>query len=273
MAAIDKYYVNSYKQYSELRDYLNKFGTVTDDFGNTFTPGHYIANFSEDYFNNWFNKRVTEIKNNFDKYGKKWVEDGYLTEEEYDNYNPADHVDIPVMNTPIYFDVWMIRNCQDNEYLQTELKQKYGGGWSKAAFTNHNDSDLYYQILNKTSVYDTYKRNGLGKNIKVNLNPLKGFKPYGLKNIKVHISVDFPIEDGYVAYHPDEDMWYHNLELHKCNGDWTSSSAWINKYLSRKAIFRKLKKWNLPSGTEVRVSYIAYLRKKRYIFDYNLIVK
>lgn len=271
MAAIDKFYVKSWEEYMSVFNLFKTFGKVKDDFGNIFDPIRYIRHYTKEKFDEVYNNMLESNEKTFLKCKDSWVEHGYMTQEEADNYKPEDHVSIFIMNTPVYFDIWMIRNCQENEYLQRELKDKYGGGWSKAAFTNHNDEDLYEQILNKTSVYDTYKRNGLGKNIRVDMSPLKRFKPWGLDRIHLDIQVRFDEDEGFVDYHPDEDMWYHDLEQHQSK-DWTTNHAHF-KYMSRKAIFRKLQKWNLPENAEVCVQYWVYIGKKRFVETYYLNIK
>lgn len=156
MAGIDKTYIKSWKQYAELKDFFASCDEVTDDYGNVFRPIDYLWEREEIEFKETVERLAKEVLECYKKGGYDWsLEHGYMTQEEYDNFNPYDHVSIPVMNTPIVFDIWMIRNCQHIGWLQDDLKDKYSGGWSKTAFTEHNDDDLYYQILNHTSCYDT----------------------------------------------------------------------------------------------------------------------
>ena len=159
MAAIDKTYIKSWEQYAEIRDFFTSCGEVIDDYGNVFKPIDYLWKREENEFKETVERLSKEAIERYKGGGYDWsFEHGYITQEEYDNFNPYDYVDIPIMNTPTVFDIWMIRNCQHIEWLQDDLKDKYSGGWSKTAFTEHNDDDLYYQILNHTSCYDTYQR-------------------------------------------------------------------------------------------------------------------
>lgn len=87
----------------------------------------------------------------------------YLTEEEWFEHeaiwnqnHPESTFDVALWNTPTYVDIWLIRNCPFEE-IQDRLKEQYGGGWSKTAFTDHNEDNLYKQIKNGTSVYDTFR--------------------------------------------------------------------------------------------------------------------
>ena len=120
MAAIDKTYTSSWKDYMSLVEWCKDKSFVLKN-GDVIRPSNYIY---------------------------KWQE------EEFDGEHER-----PVWNTPVYLDIWLIRNCPI-EFIQERLKEQYGGGWSKTAFTEHNDDDMYYKILTHTSPYDTFQRNG-----------------------------------------------------------------------------------------------------------------
>lgn len=273
MAGIDKTYINNWDQYLELKNFFESCGTVTDDFGNTFKPIIMLWHNEEADFNEWRNNLIEDIKKNYEKGSYKWeVENGYMTQEEYDNFNPEDHVSIPVMNTPTWFDIWLIRNCPIT-WIQDNLRSQYGGGWSKTAFTDYNDEDLYEQIKNKVSPYDTFKRNGLGRNIHVNKNSFPILSKKGFKNFSYHFEVTFP--DGTTGwYKEDEDYWAHDLECKMTTG-WTSSSAHRKFSGKPKVMFRLLQKWDLPAGTTVRVTEfcIGKYSGRRYSSTYKLKIK
>ena len=272
MAGIDKTYIKSWEQYAELRDFFLSCGKVTDDYGNVFEPIDYLWEQEETEFKETIERLAKTELERYKGGGYDWsLENGYITQEEYDNFNPYDHVSIPIMNTPTVFDVWMIRNCQHIEWLQDDLKNKYSGGWSKAAFTEHNDDDLYYQILNHTSCYDTYRRNGLGENIKIRKDSFPIIPLYGIK--KVFIEAEVQVNDETWRYHENEDYWCSATELHMTNG-WTSSCAYIkSKTYSPKAIFRKLKKWNLPENAKVKINVFLIGKKRRYLIDFALKIR
>lgn len=271
MAAIDKFYIKSYDQYKELRDFFISAGTVTDEYGNTFRPLAYLFKLTEEDFNEIIKKKCIVVMEYYRKGEYEYeVENGYMTQEEYNNFDPMKHVDVAIMNTPIFFDVWMIRNCQHIDWLQEELKSKYKGGWSKVAFTDYNEVDLYEQILNRTSCYDTFQRNGLGKKIRVDMNQLKKFKPWGLDRIHISMTIEFP-DDMYPDYHVADDYWTHSQELRR-NKDYITNRAHFD-YTSRKAIFRKIQKWNLPENSVVHVEYWFNIGKNRYMDKYVLTVK
>lgn len=273
MAGIDKTYINSWQKYAELRDFFTSCGEVTDDYGNIFHPIDYLWKREEAEFKETVERLAKEELERYMGGGYDWsLENGFMTQDEYNYFNPYDHVGIPIMNTPTWFDVWMIRNCQHIEWLQNDLKDKYGGGWSKTTFTDHNDDDLYYQILNHTSCYDTYQRNGVGDNLKIKKDSFPVIPVFGMKRIIVDAEVKLNNETWW--YHEDEDYWCSSEELHRTNG-WTSSCATIsNKSYEPKTIFRKIKKWNLPENAEIRIMvFLTGKKEKRYISYFTLKIR
>ena len=120
MAGIDKTYTSSWEEYRSLVEWCKDKSFVLKN-GDVVRPSRYIY---------------------------KWQKEDFDGERE-----------IPVWNTPTYLDIWLIRNCPI-EFIQERLKEQYGGGWSKTAFTEHNNDDMYYRILTHTSPYDTFQRNG-----------------------------------------------------------------------------------------------------------------
>lgn len=246
MAGVDKLYLSDWSKYEELLNWLKSVGPVIkDDFGNTITdPYLYLADYTKEQFEDFIEHLVKEDQESFDRGDYKYyLENGWMTQEEYDNYNPRDHVDIPVMNNPVFFDVWLIRYCP-LEWLQELLKKQYGR--------------TYESIKQKTSVYDNYSRNGLGKNIKIKL-------PKSCKGV-YGISIKFPKDsedyDSSVSYDSDNNRWNNRLELKE---QWSFGSMafhWEtpkrNKRLfkrNRKSIYRCLQKWDLPEGTKVELFY------------------
>ena len=238
MSYIDKTYIVDYQQFTEVRDWC-KGKIVETDNGLKYHAENFLIDkdMTEDYFNNW-KKEV--IENRMRNYGETY-------EEAYKN------AEIPLWNTPFYFDRWLIKNCPI-QFIQDRLKYQY-------------DYE-YEQIKNGTSVYDTYKRNGLGKNFhykvicKPNWKPRYKFtyvdrfgndtcykenrKPWWLITIDDTKTVN-PVS------------WWVNTE----HNYWTCSEEGLpfnsnmmdikRKNLNIHAIIRMIKKWDLPEGSQVKV--------------------
>lgn len=153
---------------------------------------------------------------------RKYYVSNYLFqyEEEYEGI-------APVWNTPIYLDIWLIRNCQ-LPFIVERLKEQY--------------CDTYTEIAEYRSVYDTFNRNGLGKNIK--------YKVLKYPHIKWSTKRYWWIQCYDISwdYNEKDDMWYHFNEAMPIH----SNTAFIKNF-SLKKFHRKLKKWNLPSGLTFRV--------------------
>ena len=238
MSYIDKTYITIYKQFKEVRDWC-KGKIVETDNGIKYHAEDFLndKDMTEEYFNNW-KKEVIEKR--MKNYGETY-EDAYKRSE------------IPLWNTPFYFDRWLIKNCPI-QFIQDRLKYQY--------------DDEYEQIKNGTSVYDTYKRNGLGKNFhykvicKPNWKPRYKFtyvdrfgndtcykenrKPWWLITIDDTKTVN-PVS------------WWVNTE----HNYWTCSEEGLpfnsnmldikRRNLNNHGIIRMSKKWNLPAGAQVKV--------------------
>ena len=274
MAAIDKTYLKRWEDYSSLKSWLQTIGKVTDDFGNTFRPIDFFwDDWTEDKFNSCIQKELKRVKKLYSEGGYKWyLDEGLMTQEEYDNFIPFDHVSgIPIWNTPRHFDVWLIRNCPF-EFIQDRLKEQYGGGWSKETFTNPDEDNMYLQIKNKTSCYDTYQRNGLGKNIHINKNLFPVFRSKLTCCVSTYIEIELPDES--VWYNDEYDCWPSRNDLrNQSNG--SSSSFSTKGHMKPKTIFRKLQKWDLPEGSKVHVEYFYKYTPKGPTFyeEFDLVIR
>lgn len=268
MAGIDKTYVNNWSDFSAIRDWALSVGTVTDDFGNKIKPINYFyyPDLTEDEFYDAQAKRHAEVIKRYNEHPEEY---SYYTEtygDKFDEFlnNPENWFDVIIWNTPTYFDIWLIRNCP-LEVIQNRLKQQYGHGWSKEAFTDHEyDECSYDSILNKTSVYDKYVRNGLGKDVKFTY---LSDKKWANQDDKTHWWIDV-MSDGdgdYWSYDEAINYWYPDSEQHAAVGNWISStcSKYSGKMTPRK-IYRILKNWNLPAGVLVRFSGDNMINGGRY---------
>ena len=256
MAAIDKTYLYRWEDYVKLRDWCKSVGTIVDDYGNTLTPLNWLWENDEDNFNEVITRQIKDCEERYQRGECKYlVVEGYITQEEYDNWDVMKHIwGIPVWNTSTELDVWLIRNCP-LDFIQERLREQYGGGWSKEVFTSHNDDNMYDQIKNHTSPYDTYERNGLGKNIRVN----KKVFPIYLRNnrrwTELDVSVKFP-DGSYGWYKEKNDYWKSDDELANSGGN-GCSHCMIKGNPKFKTLYRRLQKWDLPKGTVVTFDFWA----------------
>ena len=124
MAGIDKTYITSYDDYKKVIDWCKGKSFKLSN-GQVIYPSNFI-----------YYPDITK---------EEWDENEKMFKQEY----PDGQYDKILWNTPIYFDIWLIRNCPF-DFIQNRLKEQYGGGWSKTAFTDHNES-LYEQIKNGTN--------------------------------------------------------------------------------------------------------------------------
>lgn len=212
MAAIDKTYTNSWEEYQSLVEWC-KGKSFTLKNGDIIKPSNYIYDWKEE---------------NFD--GVKLL---------------------PLWNTPTYLDIWLIRNCP-LKFIQDRLKEQYGGGWSKEAFTSHNDEDMYHQILTHNSPYDLYERESSHKfSIKYSINNK-------FKDDDLFWWVDIMSLGWW--YNEKHQTWYHNDEALPIS----SNVAHLKGNMSKRRLARIIKKWDLPKGIEIRFigDYKRYIQKK-----------
>lgn len=228
MAAIDKTYVSDWNTFKEIRDWAK-------DQSFTLKNGEKINLINYFYYPNLTEEEFNQYKSEYEKEHPDW---------EYE---------IVLWNTPTYVDIWLIRNCPF-EFIQDRLKEQYGGGWSKTAFTDHNDDDMYTQIKEYRSIYDIHQRNGLGKKANVTFYNLFGswirdkkqfwwieVDPYWLRNKRTSVKIA-------PWYNETDDMWYWDKEAMPC----TSNTCTKRGSMTKKNIINLIKKWDLPKGTIVK---------------------
>ena len=199
----------------------------------------------------------------FDSYKETFIET-YCKNYNTTYEEAAKHFSMVLWNTPTWLDIWLIRNCPI-EFIQDRLKYQYG--------------EEYEQIKNGTSAYDTYKRNGLGKNFHYKVIRKPNWKPCYNFYYTDHFNNDkhykehkkpwwlITIEDTKTV---NPILWWANTE----HNYWTCSEEGLpfncnmmdikRKNLNIHSIIRIIKKWDLPDGSQVKVL-------NRY-FDYGWII-
>lgn len=249
MACIDKTYVNSWEQWKELRDWCwDKKFTLKNNI--TIKPRDYMyyPEYGETEVNDWLNEvRENGIRN----YG--WTKE-----------QAREEADVPFWNTPTYLDIWLIRNCPI-EFVQNRLKEQYNSS--------------YESIKNGTSIYDTWKRNGLGKNFKYKVvkrptehnihhfyynDRNKSIRKYK-DNRKTWWSVTIKDTKGNISWWANEDYGYWTCSEEAL--PFTSSTMDIQRKMpSLKSIIRMIQKWDLPDGTEIHFDSF------RFNFGWTIII-
>lgn len=276
MAGVDKTYVNNWNDYRQIQEWCKSVGTLTDEYGNTFNPLEFIAEYTQDEFQESIDYQITRLLERYNNGDLRYqYEEGYLTIEEYNNIpnEPEKHIGgLCIWNTPTYFDLWLIRNCP-LDIIKKRLEEQYG-------------KDGCEEIRNHKSYYDTFQRNGLGRNITAPLSNKhcrlsyknssdrnkKGKKMrwtnifIELPEIKVNIEADREFTDTCTMYSNDIDKWlYHTENRIYCT--YSSSSMFsVDGFMSQKSIYRKLQKWNLPKGTQVRITYNWEYKDDQYTY-------
>ena len=181
------------------------------------------------------------------------------TEDDFKNL--PENGELVLWNTPSYMDKWLIRNCPI-DFIQKRLKEQYG--------------DDYDDIKNGNC--ETYKRNGLGKDIHFSVikkpwtydrfNFLYRDRPGKLRVYKDNkMSVwDVRIDDEncYWFYNEKYDYWTNTNEDLPFD---SSTYTLKKKNLNIKSICRYLKKWNLPAGLKITI-YNVY-----FVFGWEIITK
>lgn len=212
MAGIDKTYTRSWEEYKSLVEWC-KGKSFTLKNGDVIRPSRFIY---------------------------KW------DKECFDGENS-----LPVWNTPTYLDIWLIRNCPLG-FIQDRLKEQYGGGWSKETFTDHNDEDMYHQILHYRSPYDVGRCKGSHKFY------IKYKENHKFKDDDLYWWVNV-INDGW-WYNEKHNMWYHDDEALPI----TCNNAHFRGNIGKRKLARLIKRWNLPKGTQIRFvgDYKRYIQKE-----------
>ena len=257
MAAIDKMYVSDWEVFNKIRNWAKeqeipvKMGEPVN-----LTDYMYYPDMTKEYWDEWHDERIQYAKDHYNtpEYVKECKE---LYGEDWE-FDPEKFFEIVLWNTSTEVDIWLIRNCPFEE-VQDRLKEQYGGGWSKTAFTDHNEENLYEQIKNGTSIYDTYQRNGLGKKTRISIKTEYG-KPFRDKKLRWWIDIIHDAGD-YWGYDEDLDIWSKEVELLPYN---TSCCTTIKGPLTKKNILNRIRKWDLPKGTKLSFEALWYNKGKRY---------
>lgn len=235
MAGIDKIWANSWKQYWEIKEFVDSYNDlVKDEYGNIFRPSWFLFDYTEDEFKTIEKQqrdRFLEYYKNPENYkkDKEWFTS--LGDPDWEP-NIDKSVEVTIFCSPTYFDVWLIRNCKI-DFIQSRLKQQYGSS--------------YESILNRTSIFDTTILKRSHKFSIINKNNTQ------IRNSKIWwwIQVDEVPEDSNISlgYNENSGMWYDFSECREI----TSNTFEFHGNLTKRKLTRLMKKWNLPSGVVLSV--------------------
>lgn len=234
MAGIDKTYVSTWEEYSEIVNWCKSLGEVTDDYGVKFRPIEWVNEYTEEefkeYIDNQYNYIVNRYKDNPNQIQDALVGTDYNTIEEYARANSQ----LVLWNTPSWFDVWLIRYCPIKT-IRNRLSEQY----SKKSIERIEKFD--------TDV-DHYKRTSGSGRFRIlhcsSRNKLRSNSGY------CKISVN----DGHTnwEYSKMDNTFYSRFDWHHRDRiDDYCCNFFEMKELSMRKVRRFLKNWKLPAGITV----------------------
>jgi hypothetical protein len=231
MAAIDKTYLKNWEQFDAVRNWA-KETRLTFKNGKTerLSDYMYYPDLTKQEWDRMHAERIAYANEHYNTPEhiaecKKWYGDDWT-------FNPEDYFDVVLWNTPTPVDVFLIRNCPF-DFIHKRLVEQYG-------------EETYNQIKNGTSVFDTFQRNGLGKNARVKFS--KHAFSYLPRDKKCWWLVEIVNEIGW-WYNEDDDAWYHYNELMPFT---SSANDRIHGALTKKNIVNMIRRWDLPRGIKLR---------------------
>jgi len=225
VAGIDKTYVTCWEDYVEVRNWALQVGTVKDDFGNVFSPIDWLPEYEETEFRE-------SIKEQCERYKVYYSDPTHLKEAKKVMGNdwepdPNGKGELMLWNTPIYFDVWLIRYCPI-EFIQERLKQQY--------------VNSYIELKERHSEYDHYVRPAVSSHFKI--LPLSSFPRIRQRDLRLHVQV----EDTDWRYSDETREWHHWLECREGN----TNTETIKGPITRRKFKRYIKKCGFPAGVRLR---------------------
>ena len=220
MAVIDKTYLSRWEDYEKLREWCKdrevKF--------HGFIPGEepiYASDFLSDY-----------------------------TREEFEEII-KNHGEAVIWNTPIYFDVFLIRNCPI-EFIQDRLKEQYKKDYEDIKSCN-SDYDKWYDFRQKADRVWKFKKPKRRFNYRKEFIEIQ-FYTY---SEKVHG------RKQYWSWDWEKKIWVHPYDLVESY----CSSSYDCAGIRRGRLAKKIKSWNIPEGTIMEMKIYNIRKEKFTTFD------
>ena len=239
MAAIDKIYVDNYKQYAEFKTWCEKQPPLIDKYGVSVPLTTYVYKHSE----KWDGGVV---------FCGPYYADAYLIKN-----CPFDYIQKELMLNYGHWSQEKINEAYDCVMHRTEENKMFYTWLSKDDFkvidgviTMPNLEKSSYEKIKNGELYNTPYTNEkfeTGKHFKCVKHPNHFYnRPYDCK----YWFIDVIIPNGLMWYHENHNSWDFSDEFVKSK--WSSSNAFCKTIKALKRLM--IKKWRLPVGTKVRAT-------------------
>ena len=233
MAAIDKIYVNSFKEYSQFKDWCREQPLMVDKYGKKEPITTYLYKWDEEDWKHYVDAYVIrncpldfiqkELMVNYGHWSQERIKDFY---NDVINWNGEGECPYWAKKEDFIF----------HEDGTVELK-----GLEESDYSKIKRGYLYHFQLTS---YDYLA----GKHFKCTKHPVR-FYNTPFKQKRWFISVETPDGAPWMWYHKDTNTWDFCDEY--VISEWTSSAAYVRTIKSLK---RLMLKWKLPIGTIVRAT-------------------
>ena len=158
----------------------------------------------------------------------------YFTELTEESFEIEDN-DYPITNFPHKIDYYLIKNC-DIPFIVERLKDQYGESYNEIQNDNEILNDYTFEKFKKFKIIRE-----------------KSKYPYVIKKQKNKFIISIENLNNYNTWVYDKKIsqWRNLDRSNNLNSNNCRSNIKFGK--SRKAIIRKVNKWNLPKGVEIEI--------------------
>lgn len=235
MAAIDKIYVNTYKEYLQFKEWCEQQPPLEDKYGKKVKITDYLFKYNKPFKDS---KPIFSAPYYIDAYVIRNCPFDFIQEELMTNYGHWSQKRIKEFYEEI-------KQNGDKEYYYhlEDFEILEDGTMNIKGLKESSYSKIKRGVLYNSSTEYTYEA---GKHFKcIKHPPYKYNTPYGIKNWFISI---VPTNGRIFFYHREYDSWDSVEDFVDCN--WHSSTA---MFKTIKALKRHILKWKLPIGTIIKV--------------------